>query len=76
MRWESGNWAGIATAILAVFFAFPSVVEILMAFRSFDIAKLIMNLWLVTLEGMIVAYLVHSDTRRVFEEPQIELRLN
>ncbi len=57
-------------------FCLPSVVEILMAFRSFDIAKLIMNLWLVTLEGMIVAYLVHSDTRRVFEEPQIELRLN
>jgi uncharacterized membrane protein (DUF2068 family) len=74
--WKLQNWARIATAILSAFFAFPSVVEILLAFRSFDIAKLIVNLLLVTLEGMIVAYLVHSETRRVFEESRIELHLN
>lgn len=47
-----------------------------MAFRSFDIAKLIVNLLLVTLEGMILAYLVQAETRRVFEDPRIELHLN
>jgi hypothetical protein len=74
--WKLRNWARIATAILSVFFAFPSVVEILMAFRSFDIAKLIVNLLLVTLDGMTVAYLVQAETRRVFEEPRVELPLN
>jgi hypothetical protein len=74
--WKLRNWARVATAILSAFFAVPSVFEILLAFHSFDIAKLIINLLLVTLDGMIVAYLVHSETRRVFEEPRIELHLN
>ena len=69
------NWARIGTAILALFWAFPSIIEILVAFRLLDFVKLLVNLLLVTIYGCVVVYLVHPTTKTMFEEQPVELRL-
>jgi hypothetical protein len=69
------NWARITTVILSAFFIFPSAVEILTAFRDLNFLKLVLNLAFVTLQGMIIWYLLLPDTRRAFETPFTELHL-
>ena len=69
------NWARLGTVFLASFWALPSVIEILSAFQSLNVVKLLVHLCLVTVDGMIIGYLVHPAGRRVFEAPPVELHL-
>jgi hypothetical protein len=69
------NWARIITIILSAFFTVPSSVEILTAFRGLDAFKLFLHLGFVTLQGMIVCYLLLPETRQVFESPPAQLYL-
>lgn len=73
--WKLRNWARIVTVILSASFGLPSVVEILIAFKSLDATKLVLNLSFVTLQGMVIWYLLHSKTRRCFETPMEKLSL-
>src|SRR5260370_4424970 len=67
--WKLENWARIVTVILSAFFSFPSIIRIFAAFRSPSIVDLLLNLSFVTLQGMIIWYLLHPDTRKAFETP-------
>lgn len=69
--WRLQNWARIVTAILSVFFAFPSIIAIVIAFRSIDLLKLLLNLSFVTFQGMVVGYLLHPESRRIFEQRRL-----
>lgn len=69
------NWARLGTVFLASFWALPSLIEILSAFRSLNVVKLLVHLSLVTVDGMIIGYLVLPAARRVFEAPPVELHL-
>jgi hypothetical protein len=69
------NWARIATVILSLFFGFPSIIKIFIAFGSLSIVDLLLNLSFVTLQGMIVWYLLHPETRAAFETSLTVLHL-
>jgi hypothetical protein len=73
--WKLQNWARIATVILSAFFGFPSVIKVLMAFSSLRIVDLLLNLAFVTLQGMIIWYLLHPETRAAFETSPTLLHL-
>jgi hypothetical protein len=74
--WKMQNWARVATVVLSIFFAFPCVVGIVLAFRSFNFLNLLANLAFVTLQGMIIAYLLHRETKSSFEVPLTRLELD
>jgi hypothetical protein len=69
------NWARIITMLMSGFFVVPGVAELVVAFKSLDILKLVPALLFVTFQGMVIAYLVHPETRQVFEVSPPELKL-
>jgi hypothetical protein len=74
--WRLRNWARLATVVLAGFFAVPSMMEVAEAFRILSTTKLIFHLALITFQGMVVAYLILPQTKRVFEEEPIQLSVS
>jgi uncharacterized membrane protein (DUF2068 family) len=74
--WKLRSWARTVTILLSAFFGLPCVLGIYEAFRSFSLIKLLLNLSFVTLQGMIIWYLLHPETRRIFEAPIESLDLN
>jgi hypothetical protein len=73
--WRIRNWARIGTLIISALWAIISAMELLSAFRSFEVGWLMLHLALLTIYGMIIAYLLHPSVRKIFEEPPTSLLL-
>jgi len=73
--WKLQNWARLAAVILSAFFGFPSIIKMLMAFSSLSVVDLLLNLSFVTVQGMIIWYLLHPETRATFKTPLTVLHL-
>lgn len=71
--WRLRSWARFITIILSAAFSFPSIAEIFGSFGSLSLLMLLLNLSFVTLQGVIIFYLMRASTRRVFEAPPMRI---
>jgi hypothetical protein len=69
------NWARIGTILFMAFFAVHSLAGVLGAFKSHSIVILLFFLSQLTIQAMVIAYLVHPHASDAFEEPSIHLDL-
>ncbi len=69
------NWARIGTVLFMAFVGIGSVVGLIGTFKSLNVVIMLFFLCQVTVQGTIIAYLVHPHARKFFDVEPVTLNL-